>query len=208
MGGSIMSQAILQGGATGTGNYTVLAPSTNNNQTLTLPDGTGTLLSTSNPQSGGVIQVVSTTKTDTFTMSGQTQTAITGLTATIIPKFSTSKILVMVTIGGFAQGSGQGRFILTRGGSTISGAIGDASGSAPRTSDSFTVYNGGSGATQINAGITYLDSPATTSSTAYGVTVSSNDAGQAIYINRSATDTDSASYQRNITTITVMEIAA
>jgi hypothetical protein len=155
---------------------------------------------------GGVLQVVSTTKTDTFTMTGQTQTAITGLTATITPTSATSKILVMVTIGGFGQGSGQGRFILTRVGSTISGAIGTTAGS--RLSDTFSVYNGGSGATQVNAGITYLDNPATTSSVTYGLSVSSNDSGELVYINRSSTDSDNTSYQRNISTITVMEIAA
>jgi hypothetical protein len=151
------------------------------------------------------VQVVSTTKTDTFTTTGTTQTAITGLTVTITPTSSSSKILIMVTIGGFAQGSGQGRFILTRAGSTISGAIGTTAGS--RLSDTFSVYNGGSGATQTNAGITYLDSPATTSSITYGITVSSNDAGEVIYINRSSTDSDNTSYQRNISTITVMEIS-
>lgn len=38
-----MSSAILQGGASGTGSVTVLAPNTNSNRTLTLPDSTGTL---------------------------------------------------------------------------------------------------------------------------------------------------------------------
>jgi len=42
------------------------------------------------------------------------------LTATITPTSATSKILIMVTIGGYAQGTGQGRFILTRAGSNIS----------------------------------------------------------------------------------------
>jgi hypothetical protein len=36
----------MQGGATGTGTVTLLAPITNTNQTLTLPDATGTVLST------------------------------------------------------------------------------------------------------------------------------------------------------------------
>jgi hypothetical protein len=166
----------------------------------------GTILTTGSPQSGGVIQVVSTTKVDTFTMTSTTQVAITGLTATITPKFSTSTILVMMTIGGYAQGSGQGRFILTRGGSTISGAIGTTAGS--RLSDTFTIANGAAGVTQLTGGITYLDSPATTSATTYGATVSSNDSGAAIYINYSASDTNNNGAQRNISTITLMEIAA
>ena len=183
--------------------------------TLTLPTTSGTLITTaSSGQSipraalpvGSVLQVISTTKPDTFTMSGQTPTAITGLTATITPTSATSNILIMVTIGGYAQGSGQGRFILTKASSTISGAVGDTAGS--RISDTFTISGPTSGAPQIVGGITYLDSPGTTSSTTYGVTVSSNDAGQPIYINRSNADTDNSGHQRNISTITVMEIAA
>jgi len=41
-----MSLLAVQGGATGTGTVTLLAPVTNTNRTLTLPDATGTVLST------------------------------------------------------------------------------------------------------------------------------------------------------------------
>ena len=43
-----MSSAILQGGASGTGSMTVLAPNTNSNQTITLPDATGTVMVSGN----------------------------------------------------------------------------------------------------------------------------------------------------------------
>ena len=41
-----MSLIAMQGGATGTGTVTLLAPVTNTDRTLTLPDATGTVLST------------------------------------------------------------------------------------------------------------------------------------------------------------------
>ena len=41
-----MSSIAITGGATGTGVFSLLAPSTSTNRTLTLPDSTGTLLST------------------------------------------------------------------------------------------------------------------------------------------------------------------
>jgi len=41
-----MSLLAVQGGATGTGTVTLLAPITNTNRTLTLPDATGTVIST------------------------------------------------------------------------------------------------------------------------------------------------------------------
>lgn len=155
---------------------------------------------------GSVIQTVTTTKTDTFTMTGQTMTTITGLTATITPISTTSKVLVIVSIGGFGQGTGQGRFVLQRNSADISGAVG-AAGSGQLV-DTFTIGGIASGAVQTTGGTTYLDSPASTSALTYSVTVSSNDAGQGIYINRSPTDTANTSYQRNISTITLMEIKA
>ena len=43
-----MSSAILQGGTSGTGSMTVLAPNTNSNQVATLPDATGTVMVSGN----------------------------------------------------------------------------------------------------------------------------------------------------------------
>ena len=70
--------------------------------TLTLPAGSGTLLSTANPQSGGVIQTVSYTLTTEF-QTTNTSSTNTGLAATITPKFATSKILVRVMCWGFSS---------------------------------------------------------------------------------------------------------
>ncbi len=59
---------------------------------------------------GGVIQVVSATKTDTQTFTSQGNHDITGLSVTITPKFATSKMLVMYTVnvgpteGGYSAG--------------------------------------------------------------------------------------------------------
>ena len=212
---------VLQGSTSGS--CTLQEQAVAGTTVLTLPTTSGTVLTSASTgisasnittgtlpraqlPTGSVLQVISTTLQNTFSMSGTSQVAITDLTATITPTSATNKILVMVTIGGYAQGSGQGRFILTRAGSTISGAIGTTAGS--RLSDTFTIAMGSSGVTQVTGGITYLDSPATTSSTTYGVTVSSNDTGQAIYINYSSLDTNNNGAQRNISTITVMEIAA
>ena len=47
-----MSAISLQGNASGTGTLTIAAPSTNTNRTLTLPDNTGTLLSTGSTFAG------------------------------------------------------------------------------------------------------------------------------------------------------------
>ena len=47
---------------------------------------------------GSVLQVVQATKTDTFTTTSSTWTNITGLTATITPTSTSSKILIMGSV--------------------------------------------------------------------------------------------------------------
>ncbi len=47
-----MSNLSMQGGSTGSGTVTLLAPSTSTNRTLTLPDATGTVLVSGSPISG------------------------------------------------------------------------------------------------------------------------------------------------------------
>ena len=51
--------------------------------------------------SGSIIQVVSTTKTDTFTTTAAitSPAAVTGLSCSITPSSSSNKILIMVNIG-------------------------------------------------------------------------------------------------------------
>jgi hypothetical protein len=160
--------------------------------------------------SGKVLQVVSTTKQDTFSMSGSSFVAITGLTASITPTSSSSKILIMLTIGRVGpNASGVGStaaFQLLRGSTAI--GIGTASGSLYGSSFVTTAiannnYVSGGFSTQ------YLDSPSTTSSTTYGVQVIAESNGT-LYINRNWTDGDAnTTYgSRSISTITVMEIAA
>lgn len=151
-----------------------------------------------------VLQVVSTTKTDTFSMSSSTFANVTGLTATITPSATSSKILVVAYVVVSQQvGTNLGFIRLARGGTGI--AIGNAAGSRIRAGAGVEA----SGAQMPwNAGaISTLDSPATTSATTYSLQVATNGSGS-MYVNRSTTDTDSTLYGRYSSTITVMEISA
>lgn len=91
-----MSNAILQGGASGSGSVTLLAPNTNSTQTLTLPDATGTLA-----QLSDVIGINQTWQTVTRN-SGTTYTNATGkaITAFITFSASTSNSTMSIVIGG------------------------------------------------------------------------------------------------------------
>ena len=155
------------------------------------------------PVPSGVVQVLSTTKTDTFTMSSVTFADVTGLSVTITPTRATSKIFVTATI---MVGNNTGAFPYFRllRGST---AIGNGDTAGTRTSVIGSVYNGLSASTQSLA-ISFFDSPATTSATTYKIQIASATAATAMYVNRSDSDTDSADRGRGSSTITVMEVLA
>jgi hypothetical protein len=163
-----MSLLAVQGGATGTGTVTLLAPVTNTDRTITLPDATGTVALQGGAGVGKVLQVVQgTTATQTSTTSNSFQS--TGLTASITPSSASNKVLVIAT----------STFV----GSILTDVItaiyrGDTStGTNVSGSNLSTKYN--SQASE-NASVTnqYLDSPSTTSSQTYTFAFKSSTSGQ------------------------------
>ena len=158
---------------------------------------------------GKVLQVVSTIKQDTFSMSGASFVEITGLTASITPTTTSNKVLVQISLGRVGPNSGVGStvaFQLFRG-VTVVGA-GTPTGSRLATSFvtsavSNTNYSFGGFAFQ------FLDSPSSTSSITYSIKMLAESSTTA-YINRSfAGGTTANTYDAaSSSTITVMEIAA
>jgi hypothetical protein len=153
-------------------------------------------------RSGGILQVVSTTKTDTFSTTSTSYTDITGLSATITPRSTSSKIMVLVSVSSGRLG-GLPTLQIVRGSTAI--GIGDAAGS--RTRASMANYpSGDSTGTQITTvGVEFLDSPSTTASTTYKIQARTE--SSTLWINRSGTDTDSATFPRVISSITLIEVA-
>jgi hypothetical protein len=161
---------------------------------------------------GTVLQVVQTVKADTWSSSsdGTSFYPVTGLTVSITPKFVTSKVLVMVNVhasSGYWEIQGR----ITRNGGDLTGSWGNARGSRTRATFMDNRYEN-VGSQRYGWGILYsqyLDSPATASSTTYGLSLN----GYSTFtlgVNYNAySDSDSADYFANpISTITVMEIAA
>ena len=69
-----MSRVVIKGDASGTGDFTIAAPNSNTDRTLTLPDVTGTVLtsgSNADFPAGSVLQVVSTTTDGLITTTTQ-----------------------------------------------------------------------------------------------------------------------------------------
>jgi hypothetical protein len=194
-----MSSVIIAGNTSGT--ITLDAPNVAGTTVLTLPTTNGTIVTTNTMPTGSVLQVVSATKTDTFSSSGSGFNAITGLSVSITPSSSSNKIMILVNTGFSSDGSNYDiMFALYKNSSVLSGATGDASSSRGRVTFS--------GANRVeyeinNGGMTYLDSPATTSSTTYDLRVKNQGT---IYINRESNNNDNEWHARGISTITVMEI--
>ena len=163
-------------------------------------------LSRSNMPVGAVLQVVSTTKSDTFSSSAASFTDITGLSVSITPTSATSKVLITAQVTS-SNGSGAGAtyisFRLVRGSTAI--GIGDAAGSRLQATSQIQTPDSGTAQSGI---LHFQDSPATTSATTYKIQVYNQNTGVTTFINRSSTDSDSAVYARSTSTITVMEIAA
>jgi hypothetical protein len=150
---------------------------------------------------GKILQVVSTTKTDTFSTSSSTLTDLTGLSVTITPSSASSKILVFTSIQyAIAVTTGQSYFQLVRGSTAI--AQGDAAGNRSRTT-----AQGGPPLypfLMTNYAGNFLDSPATTSATTYKIQTRVTAGTE--YINRTIDDNDTDVYPRGVSTITVMEV--
>lgn len=195
-----MSLVKVSGNASGTGTLTIAAPNTNTDYTLTLPTNTGTLLSTAS--AGTVLQVVSTTKTDTFSMSSTTFGDVTGLSVSITPTSATSKILVISNLNWGSSGNDINATRLLRDSTVIS-----AGAAASNRSPSFAGMRTASADNIETVSVTFLDSPATTSATTYKVQVRVGSA-DTVYVNRTSTDTDVSAFPRTVSSITVMEISA
>jgi len=158
---------------------------------------------------GKVLQVVSTTKTDTFSVAGTTSLVdITGLSVSITPNSASNKILITGFIGSAIGPTGnQSFFHLIRGSTEIAKA--DTSGSR-RFAHTSAVGNGENTDTWVLTPVPFqhLDSPSTTSATTYKIQLSGASANNTHYINRSIRDDASTNYDgRIVSTITAIEIA-
>jgi hypothetical protein len=140
---------------------------------------------------GKVLQVVSTIKADTFSTSSGVPTFVdvTGLSATITPIRTTSKIMIISFIN-VGWDNNRAVFVkLLRGSTDIS--IGDSAGSRTRSSF-FTAADDGVGAGNrwsLNGAVNFLDSPATTSATTYKLQIAGDGVdGTNVYVNRTGND--------------------
>ena len=155
--------------------------------------------------SGGIIQVKSVTKTDTFQKaSGTSFQDVTGLSVSITPTRSDSKILVMYDLS-WSSSSGHCSCRLMRDSTPIK--IGDASGNKTQATGQMHKNTGDQYDIEQVAG-THMDSPATTSSVTYKMQVGTPyGSAYDIRVNYQGDDTNESWVGRTASAITVMEVS-
>jgi hypothetical protein len=153
---------------------------------------------------GKVLQVVNTTKLDTFTTTSTSYVDVTGLSVAITPSSVSSKILVIVSLALASSASpNQQVFGLLVRNST--GLGGTAVGNRP-SGNFYQMYSGEALASPV--GYHTLDSPSTTSSTTYKIQLACRSTNTASVNITNTTNADNAFSPRLASSITVMEIGA
>jgi len=184
----------------------IAAPSSNpaSDRTLTLPSNAdGTVLTTTNPKAGNIIQVKQTIKKDRFTttqVASNGYTDLTGLSVSITPASSSNKILVTTQIYNGAANNAVNFFRLLRGSTFIEQPSGTPSGGTGYNAHAYSYYDH---SYQDSTAWSILDSPSTTSEITYKIQMATTSGTSAINSFVGGT----GNYY-GISMITAMEVAA
>jgi len=184
-----MSNIAITPNSSGTGTISITAPNTNTNRTIALPDTAGNVVTTGDSDtvtsgmvagintsalpSGTVLQTVQSSTT-TPASQGGTVYASAGLSGTITPTSSSSKILIMVTqyytFRTTTTSERQAFFRLMRGSTEIMETVYDR-----------IAVTGGENRVGTTATFNWLDSPNTTSAITYSTQFKLNGTASDLY---------------------------
>ena len=169
--------------------------------TITIPSGATISNSGTASGFGKIGQVLSTTKTDTTSVSQSGSFAdVSGMSVSITPSATSSKIFIICSAN-VATNTGYNLHLrLVRDSTAI--CIGDAAGSRSRVTMGIrpaSTYD------RIERSMNFLDSPSSTSAIAYKLQWRQVDNTTA-YLNRTHDDADDEHRPRLASTITVMEV--
>ena len=148
---------------------------------------------------GGIVQVKCTTKQDMFDTSSTSFVDITGLSVSITPKFSTSKILVTVNVFASCEDAAILRLLFD------STAVGNGTASDQDANhQGFAMVRQDDGNLGSGYGIQLLHTPGDTSSHTYKIQGRASSSSYALGINRRI---DNQNYSLS-SSISVMEVSA
>ena len=177
----------------------------------TIPIASIPTITSAKMPAGSVLQTIQAVQNSwaDVVSSGTNLVDITGLSVSITPSSTSSKILITysINIGYYHNWNGIG-FVLCKGSTPITNAVGNASGLSNRHPVS-TSSGGQNNYHMANEVFSFLDSPSTTSTTTYSVKMRDfNGDGGKVYLNGSFNDgTGASNVPRSSSTITVQEIA-
>lgn len=151
------------------------------------------------------IPVVKTEMTNFFSVTVATGvfSEITGLSASITPTSTNSRILVILSIDSSSSSDDNLVYLLSRNGAGIHDSTSSEAGSRTRGS---LANRTDSGAEMMGYSFAFIDSPASTSEQTYTVGVTSLAATPTVYINRAATDGDTSSNMCSSSSICLVEL--
>ena len=159
---------------------------------------------------GGIIQIRQTLKTDSFNTNSQNLVDITGMSVSITPTRSDSKILVEVHLNFSGDNNmyGQVRLVRDPGDQTVGGSTA-VSGNQRNGTFGVNTPNGANGQYKMySAECKILDSPASTSALTYKLQVAStNTGGNYFYLNRPSNNDNQQYIIGGSSTITAMEVS-
>jgi hypothetical protein len=159
------------------------------------------------PNLGKILQVVQTYYDTPISqpITGSTYTDITGLSATITPSSTSSRIIIHARWFGENSTNWDGGFGLKRNGTIIGAPSSPGSRAALMTIGSFSYLADDNNSTPETAQLWYVDSPSSTSSTTYTMWYSNYNT-MTLYINRTYGDADAFNYERGTSAIILMEV--
>ena len=194
----------------------IAAPSSNpaSDRTITVPStADGTMLTTTNPKSGNILQVVQggSNAVSSASVNAGSIWESTGIDVTITPAHANNKILLMASIHAHCTGPQNNHGVILRKGtggsySTLTAANGATSGNM------MTLIAAATGVNVYDiSGLSfnYLDTAGSTSATTYRCDLfNPSSITRTVYVNRAASESDSGYYARAASWIIAMEVAA
>ena len=159
---------------------------------------------------GGIIQIKQTLKTDSFNTNSQNLVDITGMSVSITPTRSDSKILVEVHLNFSGDNNmyGQVRLVRDPGDQTVGGSTAVSGNQRIGTFGVSTPLDANGQYKMYSAECKILDSPASTSALTYKLQVAStNTSGNNFYLNRPSNNDNQQYIIGGSSTITAMEVS-
>ena len=149
---------------------------------------------------------VTTTSTQTISVNGSVD--VTGLSATITPSSTASRVLVSVRWSGeFSIPDHSFRLRLKRNGAYIGEASAAGNRAMGISAINISYDNVDHSSTPTSSSFEYLDSPSSVGSTTYVLDISgSNGTTETIYNNRTVDDSNTNGYERLTSSITLTEV--